>query len=593
MEEEGAWLVHLKRVIAVVIGLLLGLVAAYIVVAITASARKGSVIKVDPKALAENPLDSPLLSAAQAPAKSAKAIFHQRCARCHGEKGRGDGPLAPLLTTQVRDLVKGPFWLRSTPWGTAPSAEDLRRVIERGIPGTAMPGFEYAFKDIEADADGHDVVEQLIALMQQRSRYLRKLGQSVEVPEQAAGEDWELEAGKTVYGALGCVKCHGDDGHGGGAKAKELKDARGRPLHVPDLTEPWDFRRGGQTEEVWQTVELGLEPKFMPSLAQKSSPGDRLALAAYVHSLGRAFLDPSEMRAARESRGLLAQGANMVNLLSCERCHTPRDARGLPLLQHRFAGGQVIHSAAGDFVAPNLTPDPKSGIAKLDDAMIARAITTGETHDGRDIDPMVMPWTWFSMLTSSDIAAIIAHLRQLEPRESMASAAKAPASSEMPGRLGQLFGSDTWLLNDFSQGGSGGKQAASAGPAEKADSAAADDDKDSKKGQKSPAGAGEPETRPDTKQQLEDSPAKAAPAENSQAKDSQAKNAQANNAPQGLEALQARYDAAALKLKEAAAEYAASKAALDAAQQAMQAVKEAKRPRKKHKKRRSRRRHRR
>ena len=588
MEEEGAWLVHLKRVIAVAVGLLLGLVAAYLVVAISAGWRKGAEVSIDPKAVGDKPLDSSVFAAAQPAAHSAKAIFHQRCARCHGEKGRGDGPLAYLLSTAPRDLVKGPFWLRSTPWGAAPGVEDLRRVIERGIGGTAMPGFEDAFKDIEADADGRDVVEQLIALLQQRSRYLRKPGKPVEVPEQASGEDWELEAGKLVYKTLQCAKCHGDDGHGA-AKAKELKDARGRPLRVPDLTEPWDFRRGGQTEEIWQTLELGFEPRFMPSLGARSSKGDRLALAAYVHSLGRAFLDPAEMRAARESRGLLAQGANMVKLLSCQRCHTPRDARGLPLPRFAFAGGQLVHTASGDYVSANLTSDPKHGIAKLDDAVIGRAITTGETHDGRDIDPQAMPWTWFSMLTSSDLAAIIAHLRNLPARDFAGGRQKDLAAAQAPGRFAQLFGADTWVQNSFAQDAKNVGQPSATDDAHKAADTSADTSAD--------RGADEVKTRQAaTQQAAADSAEKdekiaksSAPAQAAARKRDPLKEA-ASADPQGLDALQARYDSAALKLKQAAAEYAASKAALDAARQAVEAANKARKPQKKHRKRRSRRR---
>ncbi len=586
MEEEGAWLQHLKRVIAVIVGLLLGLVLAYLLVAITAGLRKGADVHIDAKAIAANPLEAPVLSAAQAPAKSATAIFYQRCARCHGEKGRGDGPLASLLTTPARDLVKGPFWLRSTPWGSAPNEDDLRRVIERGIPGTAMPGFEYAFKDLDADDEGHDVVEQLIMLLQKRSRYLRKPGKSVEVPEQASGEDWELEAGKAVYAALKCASCHGDDGHGGTKRAAELTDRRGRKLHVPDLTEPWDFRRGGQTEEIWQTLEFGFESKHMPSLVSKSSKGDRLALAAYVHSLGRAMLDPAEMRAARESRGLLAQGDNMVKLLSCQRCHTPRDARGLPVQSLAFAGGQTVTTASGVFVAPNLTPDPAQGIAKIDDAMLARAITTGESHDGRDIDPMAMPWTWYSMLTSSDIAAIIAHLRQL-PARSFTPAEKAAADTGMPGRFSQLFGGDTWTVTSFAAASAEAKSdsvlSEENAPA-KAKKNAADDE-----GAVPAAAADKPATAVKIEAATKDPP----PEKNQPVTTKAAAQAES---PQGIEALQARYDAASLKLKEAAAEYAASKAALEAARQAVKAVNESKNTRKvnkKHKKRRSRRRRRR
>lgn len=44
-------------------------------------------------------------SSAQETISGAK-LFHQYCASCHGEKGNGNGPVAPYLTVQPSDLTK-------------------------------------------------------------------------------------------------------------------------------------------------------------------------------------------------------------------------------------------------------------------------------------------------------------------------------------------------------------------------------------------------------------------------------------------------------------------------------------------------------
>jgi cytochrome c oxidase cbb3-type subunit 2 len=68
-----------------------------------------------------------------------RSWFEAHCAVCHGDGGRGDGPLAGKFIRPPANLVDGPFI-----WTAA--GEDLAtrtaRVIKFGIPGTDMPGHE-------------------------------------------------------------------------------------------------------------------------------------------------------------------------------------------------------------------------------------------------------------------------------------------------------------------------------------------------------------------------------------------------------------------------------------------------------------------
>ncbi|MFH1807753.1 MAG: c-type cytochrome [Pseudomonadota bacterium] len=436
MDEESAVGQHIKRAVALLVGCGIGLLLVYLLVAITAGSRRGTPIAVDDKNLAPSALQTPFAAAAMPAATTGEEIFVQRCAPCHGPKGHGNGLLAPQLTTEPRDLVKGPYWIRSTAAGTAPVRDDLKKVVERGISGTMMPGFEGVLEIEKAEQQGIDlVVDYLIA----QSKYLQKPGTVIEPEEQATGEDWEVEAGKAVWDALKCAECHGDGGRGGGARAAEIKDGRGQAVRVPDLSAPWDFRRGSETHHIWMGLELGLSPEHMPSLTSKTSKGDRLALAVYVRSLARKLLDSDDMKAAREQRGLVRHGEDMVHLLGCARCHTPVDANGLPRRDLAFAGGVEIRTPSGTFHAGNLTPHPEHGIGKASDENLARAITEGVSLDGRSIDPLAHPWTWYSKLTSSDLAAIIAYLRSLPVATNAVSAAERE-SRGIFSMLGVMFG---------------------------------------------------------------------------------------------------------------------------------------------------------
>jgi mono/diheme cytochrome c family protein len=49
-------------------------------------------------------------AAAQSPLERGKAIYEDKCAVCHGEKGKGDGPVAASLPAKSTDFSDGKFW---------------------------------------------------------------------------------------------------------------------------------------------------------------------------------------------------------------------------------------------------------------------------------------------------------------------------------------------------------------------------------------------------------------------------------------------------------------------------------------------------
>lgn len=106
-------------------------------------------------------------------------IFLRQCASCHGRDGRG-GQGTPDLTT-------GNF-------RRASSDEGLYQVVAKGVPGTTMPAFALA---------GRDIWQVLT--------YIRSL---------SAGRTHELvkgnaQAGAALFNAQGCRRCHGHGSEGG------------------------------------------------------------------------------------------------------------------------------------------------------------------------------------------------------------------------------------------------------------------------------------------------------------------------------------------------------------------------------------------
>ncbi len=72
----------------------------------------------------------------------ARGLYREHCAHCHGVTGDGAGPTAAFLNPYPRDYRMGIFKFKSTPKGSKPTHDDLKRILYDGIPGTAMPSFK-------------------------------------------------------------------------------------------------------------------------------------------------------------------------------------------------------------------------------------------------------------------------------------------------------------------------------------------------------------------------------------------------------------------------------------------------------------------
>jgi mono/diheme cytochrome c family protein len=112
----------------------------------------------------------------------------------------------------------------------------------------------------------------------------------------------------------------------------------------------------------------------------------------------------------------VARGRYLVAAIGCGDCHTPGYFLGKPNETMALAGSDVGFAIPklGVFVAPNLTPDPETGLGKWTKEQIVQAITTGKRPDGRMLAP-IMPWRGLAHLTPADVRAIAAYLKSLPP----------------------------------------------------------------------------------------------------------------------------------------------------------------------------------
>jgi hypothetical protein len=141
-----------------------------------------------------------------------------------------------------------------------------------------------------------------------------------------------------------------------------------------------------------------------------------LALAACLH------LRPASDEKVEATPERVARGSYLANsAFGCIACHSDVDDSkyALPPKEGTApgAGGQCWDEREkfpGVLCAPNLTPDPETGLGAWTDGQIMRAIREGIDHRDQGLFPL-MPYRDYAHLSDEDVRAIVAYLRSLPP----------------------------------------------------------------------------------------------------------------------------------------------------------------------------------
>lgn len=108
------------------------------------------------------------------------------------------------------------------------------------------------------------------------------------------------------------------------------------------------------------------------------------------------------------------------NVADCDGCHSQRDFSriGGPIVPSGRGQGNVLSSLLtnlpGTVVAPNITPDPETGIGTWTDGEKIRAIRDGVDKYGRALFPM-MPYGGFRNMSDVDVESVVAYMNSLPP----------------------------------------------------------------------------------------------------------------------------------------------------------------------------------
>lgn len=216
-----------------------------------------------------------------------RAIFAKNCAGCHGPDGHGDGPALGFLDVEPRDLTSAIYKWKSTPVGELPCDEDLERILQRGVPGTAMPSW-LLMPEVERVA----LVRYLKFIAPRFKASGRVPRAPISVP--FAPRDLETPAriaqGKELYESWGCTRCHGERGRGDGPLAPVLQDIWGYPVRPRDLVAA-PLHAGEAPEDTYRVLTVGVEGTPMPAFGVLLSEDERYSLVAYVRDLRHRGVD--------------------------------------------------------------------------------------------------------------------------------------------------------------------------------------------------------------------------------------------------------------------------------------------------------------
>jgi mono/diheme cytochrome c family protein len=141
---------------------------------------------------------------------------------------------------------------------------------------------------------------------------------------------------------------------------------------------------------------------------------------AYLYLRKPAQAPPSDIR-VQATPERLARGKYIFETIGdCDGCHSQRDFSrfdGPVVLAGRGRGNvlsDLLTGLPGRVVAPNITPDPETGIGKWTDGEKIRAIREGVDNTGRALFPM-MPYQGFRQLSDDDVQSLVAFLDSLPP----------------------------------------------------------------------------------------------------------------------------------------------------------------------------------
>jgi len=134
----------------------------------------------------------------------------------------------------------------------------------------------------------------------------------------------------------------------------------------------------------------------------------------------------------------IERGRYLAVLGDCAGCHTAPG--GAP-----FAGGLALQTPFGTLVAPNITPDPDTGIGNMTNDDFLATLHEGRGHNGKRLYP-AMPYPAYTKMTDEDVLAMRAYFATIAPVNNRV------VSNQLPFPLNIRLAMAFWNGLNFTQG---------------------------------------------------------------------------------------------------------------------------------------------
>jgi sulfur oxidation c-type cytochrome SoxX len=178
-------------------------------------------------------------------APSAEASYKNLCARCHGEKGDGLGPIAEHLDPSPRDFTKAAFM-------NSKSTARLVNSVRNGVSGTSMPAWGKALDENQAKA----ILGYIQTAFVKEPRTEPK-ARAVPDANPVASNPESILRGQATF-VNRCAGCHGKKGDGKGPNSLDILP-KPRNLRNRFFLESVDDKR------LFDSILYGVQGTAMPS----------------------------------------------------------------------------------------------------------------------------------------------------------------------------------------------------------------------------------------------------------------------------------------------------------------------------------------